>query len=126
MAYHQKKQTRLRSLLRTPVVLALLVFVALFLVWETWGLFSKERVAHETAASAQAEEQALEARKADLNQKISRLDTPQGVEAEIRERLGVVKDGEEEVMIVPAGASNTQGVEGEGGLWYTLTHFFKK
>lgn len=124
MAHHFRKRKTIGEMARTPVVLALLFFVALFLLAQAWDLFGRARGAHDAATEAQAEYDALSARKADLQQKIAHIGTPEGVDVELREKFGVVKDGEEVVVVVPEGSSTQTGVDEKAGLWYKFLGLF--
>ena len=126
MAHHFKKKKTFGELLRSPVILALLFFIALFLLVQAWDLFSRARGAHTAAVQAQAEYDALSARKADLEQKIARMGTPEGVDVELREKFGVVKDGEEEVVVVAEGSTSQAAVDDKDGLWYKFLEIFGK
>ena len=124
MAHHFKKKKTFGELLRSPVVLALLFFVALFLLAQAWDLFGRARGARAAAVQAQAEYDALVLRKADLEQKIARMRTPEGLDVELREKFGVVKDGEEEVVVVAEGSSSQAAVDDKDGLWYKFLGLF--
>lgn len=127
MTYHRRSKTISGWIKDSPIALAVLIIIALFLLKKSWDLFGEARMARVAAESARADYESLAARQANLQQKIARLDTPQGVDQAIREKFGLVKDGEEMVVVLlPAPPSTTiPAFEGVRGLWYKLLEFFK-
>ncbi|MHB8651749.1 MAG: FtsB family cell division protein [Minisyncoccota bacterium] len=126
MMYHQRPKTISERFRHSPVALAVLVIIALFLLKKSWDLFGEERTAKTAAESARMQYESLTARQENLQQKIDRLNTPQGVEGAIREKFGLVKNGEEMVVVVlPAEVATTSSFGGVRGLWYKLLEFFK-
>ena len=91
------KRLFMRSVLWAAMTVGLVVLF--FLMRTTWQIYGKEREAaqeHANEAQALAE---LSARKAALSTEIDRLNSPQGIDAEIRERYPVAKTGEEVIVL---------------------------
>lgn len=87
------------------IVLALLVVL---LARGTFNVYQKWGVASEVSGSAAEEVLRLRARKAELEAQIQKLQSEEGVEAELREQFQVGKPGEEVITIVDAPASTTR------------------
>ncbi|MDO8564810.1 MAG: septum formation initiator family protein [bacterium] len=99
MKEFQRKRTIRRVLYSRVSLLGALILVVLA-GRATWGMYEKERESRRQFDRAQEELAALEAREKELTGRITRLDTPEGVEAEIREQFPVTKPGERMVVIV--------------------------
>lgn len=67
----------------------------------------------------------LRNREADLNERITKLDTEEGIEQEIRSKFSVIKDNENMVVIVPSKMVATTTVNKESGFWTKIISFFK-
>ena len=107
MTPKQWKRIFLRGALWSGIIVGCLLVI--FLAESTWTMYGKERA----AASANVDEAAalaeLKARESSLSADVQNLDTPRGIEAEIRERYPVAKPGESVIVITPSQqtASNT-------------------
>jgi hypothetical protein len=69
--------------------------------------------------------QSLQARQASLDRSIAALKTDSGMEKELREKFGVVKDGEKLIMLVDQPDTGTDSKKvSEKGFWQGLVDFF--
>ena len=110
----------------SPIFLAFLVILALFLLKAVWDLFEKSQDARIAAESVQREYEELVVREAALKESLARLESSDGVESEIRQKFGVVKEGEEVVIVLPEDTTNAkQGMEKEEGWWQKFLSFFQ-
>lgn len=82
------------------------------LVRAAWNIHEKAVVADERLSQAQAELAGLEQQKESLSSSISYLSTPEGMEAELRDKYHAVKAGESVAVIVDdaSSASSTSSV----------------
>ena len=79
-------------------------FLAVLIVWLSFlvvGIFHKEQIARNTVKETRTELAALGARKQDLSETVSGLDTVRGHEGTLRETFGVAKPGEDVIIVVP-------------------------
>lgn len=103
------------------------VFLLLFGLRATWGIYEKEREARANADEARATLTELKNREQFLRAELERLSTQRGVEQEIRKRFPVVKGGEEVAVVVDKPGSNatatpeTPELSWWGRLWHALT-----
>ncbi|OGZ10500.1 MAG: hypothetical protein A3D65_04130 [Candidatus Lloydbacteria bacterium RIFCSPHIGHO2_02_FULL_50_13] len=105
-----RERSKLRRLLYAkPTIIALAVLVALLLN-SSWGAYQKSRGALSKEEKAERELAALVAREKELNEDIARLKTEAGVEAEIRERFMVAKEGEKVMIITDPDAAKVHTV----------------
>lgn len=122
---HRTKR-QLKKIMYSKVVVVLLgvVFVmAAHSVWQTYTRLHEVSTQH---AQSLAELQALQDRQQELQRDINDLNTPEGMERQMREKFGVVKNGEQEVVIVnpPTNGTTTTSKPSSGGWWSSVLHFF--
>lgn len=88
-------------------VAALLVAGIVWMGFLTWNLFGKEERARHQVADTRAELASLEARQQTLQSDLDELNTPRGQEGALRDTLGVVKPGEDVIIVVPSVAATS-------------------
>lgn len=84
----------------TKPVIAVLLIVVGFLSVSVFERFQIEREMAARRIAAEAEYQALEARKADLEDKVDYLSGERGIEEEIRKHFDVAKTGEKVIILL--------------------------
>lgn len=99
MREYQRKRKIRQALYSRPALAALLLLIAL-MGKATWGVYEKERESRKQLQLVEAELRALAAREDLLQDDITRLKTPEGIETEIREQFQVAKPGERMVVLV--------------------------
>lgn len=87
-------------------VLVLLV-ITVIAVRAAWGMYGKFAGAAQSDALAQKELTVLQLQQAQMAASVDSFATPRGMEAQVRERYGVVKPGEGQIQIVRDSASTT-------------------
>jgi len=95
--FQQKR--KLRKVVYHRTTLIILGIVVLFAIHSTWSVYQKLRQSGQQRRLVEQSEAELSARDADLQNKISQLQTNYGIEQEIRAKFNVAK-GEENVAIV--------------------------
>lgn len=96
---------RYRRKLPTRGVFILVVLGGLaFTVWSFYPVARVHYVEEREHARLHAELTSLEQRNARLSKEVARLKTPEGVEDEARETLGLVKQGEQPVVVLDSSA----------------------
>ena len=94
-----RERSKLRRVLYAkPTIILLALVVALFL-HGAWGAYQKSQEAMAKRAKAEQELAGLLAREKELEENIARLSSEVGIEAEIRERFMVAKEGENVIII---------------------------
>lgn len=120
-----EQRRKVRRLLYSKFSVAVLCVVALVLIKSAISAYNKSHVS-DTAYQETAREYAeLLARKAQLESDIERLRTPQGVEADIRTKFGMVKDGEHMLILVDRGTT-TPSVAPKASAFDALKSLFKR
>lgn len=80
-------------------VIILLIIVAV-LAKSTWSVYQKSQFARESRDLATQELQTLQARESSLETEMQRLDTPRGLEEELRHKFDVGREGERLIVLV--------------------------
>ena len=121
--FNRKKSYR--KFIYSPLALFLLLLVFILLLKAVWGVYAKERRSAAYLDREQGEYNRVMDRKKELAQAVDYLKTDRGVEAEIRSKFRVVKEGESVAVIVgdeappPALATTTPPT-----LWQKFTGLF--
>jgi len=124
-----KKKRKIKEILYSRVTVILLFVVFVFSVSNAWDVYKKASFASDNKKIAEDDLNALKERESSLVRKIDRLKTDRGTEEEIREKFGLVKKGEEVVVIVDSKEEkskdnkNRLGVAGEW--WRKFLELFK-
>lgn len=101
-----RREEVMRFCMRLAGVLALLV-ITTAAVRAAWGMYGKFSSSAAADAVAQQNLASLEQQETQVNAAVSSLSSEEGVEAQMRERYGVAKPGEGEILIVEDAASTT-------------------
>jgi cell division protein FtsB len=115
LSFHEKK--RIKSFLLSKLVLLALAALTVLLSMATWDVyqkFSETAVKREQRETAFAE---LKVREAALRSELARLETTQGLEANIRSKFDVAREGEGVIIVVDPKAENQQASVAEKQGW---------
>ncbi len=124
LEFQEKK--RIKRMFYSRPVSALLLLAVLFLGNVVWGMYDTYREARGKAELASAKQAELAARKAELEEKIARLETPRGQEEAIREKYLVAKEGESVIVLVDAPPATTSGsLPKKRGFWAGFFDLFR-
>lgn len=120
----KRTQRRFRSVLYSKFTIIALAIVFVFVANSAWQTYKRVRAVAAEHSKSLAELNALQGRKSSLQNDLNSLNTPEGVERQLREKFGVVKNGEEEVVIVNQNSSSTGSASaGAGDWWNNVLHF---
>lgn len=98
MDFEQKRKYK-KLFYSKPVIIALL-FLFLFVTKATWNVYQKMELSKENLELVKNDLEKLKVREEALASQIDYLHTEQGVEAEIRQKYRVIKEGEEIAVII--------------------------
>jgi cell division protein FtsB len=101
---------RTRRFLHSRYAIAILIILCLFLARATYGVYQKYEKSKDIAERMKGDLATLTARQASLQNAINDLNTEEGRDREMRERFGVVKEGEKMIVLVDDNASNSSPV----------------
>lgn len=119
-----RKHNKIKRFLFSPVVLFILAVITGLVIYSGISLFIKRNDAWAKARNAKNEEAMLVAKKAMLQEKIDSLETPEGVEAAIREKYHLAKEGESLIVITDSSIKPFQEPE-NASPWYRFKHVIK-
>lgn len=124
------KEKRYKKILYSPISVIFLLLILLLLGKAILGAYQKERLSYENLSKDKSELQALLDRKKNLAQSVEYLKTEEGVEAEIRSKFRVAKEGESVAVIVDNDATSVpkqnldnNNQEKSQGFWEKLLNF---
>ncbi|MES2437206.1 MAG: septum formation initiator family protein [Patescibacteria group bacterium] len=106
----------------TVIVMALMV---LFFARAAWGVYQKEQESAANVVRARAEMLKLKDREDLLKSELSRLNTEDGIEEEIRSKYGVTKPGEQMIIIVDQTTPTTTIMQEPEGWWDKFKNIFR-
>lgn len=95
----QQRQQLKKRLYSLPA-LVFLVFATLLILRGTYVVIQKERESARMVKELQAKVSSLSERQEELKNNISKLETDEGIDAEIKERFSVSRPGEHVVVLV--------------------------
>lgn len=95
-----KKKRTARKIIRSRIVMGILLLAVVFLGNATWNAHQGYKKAKEKEEHAARQLTELTKRKEGIEKDLNRLQTAQGVEAELRQRYNVGKEGEEVIVVV--------------------------
>ena len=123
MDFQQKR--KIRNIMYSKVTLVILLVLAIFLARGAWGIFIKAQNSRSDLKETSKEYTDLETRKEILTNNIAELKTGEGIEAEIRSKYSVAKNGEVNIVIVDKNATNTNDENtSSGSFWSRILEWF--
>ena len=120
--FQQKR--KLRAFAYHRVTLVILAILVVFGIHSTWSVWQKERQSFELRKVAEDKNIELLSRQNDLTAKIYRMESPEGIEEEIRSKFDVAKENESLVIVLPDKISATSSQQGLS-LWNKFINLFK-
>jgi cell division protein FtsB len=112
-----QERRRIKKILHSRYAIAILAIICLFFVRAVWNIHTKYEKSRDIAERARTELATLEAREKALKDSIAALGTEEGKEREIRDRFGVVKEGERMIVLVDESGDVEAQSSGEESLW---------
>ena len=81
--------------------------ILLFLANGVWNIYQKEKESSTLDSDSKAKLEALSSQAGQLTTNINKLSTDTGIDEELRLKYGVVKPGEEMIVVVPDDSATT-------------------
>ncbi len=113
------KQEVRRRLYSLPVLIGLLL-VTILIGRGTWNIAQKYRESARLVTDLRAQEVELTTKQASLKADIAKLNTDEGLDAEIKDKFNVVKPGEQVAVIVDATKPATSTATSTPSWWKRL------
>ncbi len=98
--FGRQERNRLETSLGRRLIIVALFLLSMMLGRSVWLIYSKFLASQTARDEALAAAASLETRATELETKVKDLATPRGQEAEIRQKLPVVKEGEKVIVII--------------------------
>lgn len=95
-----QQRRRIKKSLHSRYAILFLAVITFFLIQGVWGVYIKHEKSKVFVEKARADLETLENREKSLVKSISALNTEEGKEREFRDRFGVIKEGENMVILV--------------------------
>lgn len=124
MSYLQEKR-RLKLLLQSRVLLAVLVISIILLLGANYDIYKKNEMASINRQESDRKLAVLKQKKDQLTLELQRLDTKEGVEEELRDKFQITKSGEEVLVVLNTdeGATDTASSTVDKGFWQKFKDF---
>ena len=121
-----QEKRKIRKLLYSRATLFVLIIIIALLLTEVWDVYQKQSLTRDNLAKTAAVYDGLQAREKMLSSEIERLKTDDGVEVEIRDKYGLVKPGEEVLVIVDKDeGSKSDSPSSPVSFWQKIIGWFK-
>lgn len=120
-----QEQRRIRKLFHSRYVLVILIILALLVARAVWGIYVKYERSRAITEKAQTDLVSLEDRQKMLALSIESLNTDEGKERELRDRFGVIKEGETLVVLVGDGSDEKPLKRDEKSWWQKFLDYIK-
>jgi cell division protein FtsB len=114
-----RQRQRTRRLLYSKLTIAVLVVLVALSLREVLDIYQKNQKAKEAEAIAREQFAELERRSAFLESELSALQTPEGVEAKLRERFSIARP-DEKVALLLADTATATVATGSRSWWQSL------
>lgn len=111
-------KSRWRRLFYSRPIIALLIILIVVLARPVWKIWQRSRVVAEEQAQVAAKLSELKERRDFLEQQIAALQTPRGIEGEIRKKFPVVREGEKVIIVGEEESSNTASTTATSSHWW--------
>jgi len=106
--------------------IALLIIMAVLIAHGVWNAYSRYARSAVAVNNLEMEKDRLMQRQDDLDHSVQTLQTPEGVDREIRSTYGLVRPGEELIVVVGANEGSTSDYNSiKKGWWSRFVSLFK-
>jgi cell division protein FtsB len=119
-----KQKNRIKSIMYSPLAVLAVAIIALYSLYSTWTIYSKLRESRRDLDVVQRQMLALDKQNTDIDQQVQSLQTPAGIEDEIRTKFGEAKAGESMAVIVESDATSSMATNTDASVWTKIKHFF--
>jgi cell division protein FtsB len=121
-----QEKRKIKNLLYSKVTLTVLIILVVLLLNAVWNVYKKQDLAKDNLIKTAVVFEGLQAREKMLSSEIERLKTKNGVEEEIREKYGLVKPGEEVIVVVDNNDDvNLNHTLPHVNVWRSIINWFK-
>ncbi len=121
-----QERRQIRRFLHSRYAIAILVIICAFLVQAAIGVYGKYEKSKALVQKTERDLEDLKQRQKTISALSDSLNTDQGKEREIRDRFGLIKEGERVIVIVDETSATETSSEDESiNLWQRFLNLFK-
>jgi cell division protein FtsB len=121
-----QEKRKIKNLLYSRFTLVILIILIVLLLNAVWGVYKKQNLTKDNLTKTAATFEGLQVREKMLSVEIERLKTESGTEAVIREKYGLVKPGEEVIVVVNKdGDIGSNTASSTVGFWQGILDWFR-
>ncbi len=100
MNRHIRKERWLNKVIRHPFTYVVLISLALLFSYSAIATYQKSKIAKQKTRQVESELEKLKDQEASLANSLNDMNSPFGVEKSLREKFGIIKDGEKSIIII--------------------------
>jgi len=119
-----RDKVKIRRLIYSRITLLILALVFVAILKGSINVYKKQKLSRDTLRKADSELLELRERQEFLNEEIDSLNTKDGVEATLRERFGVAKEGEGVIILLDEEEVEEEQEIEKLGLWAEFRSLF--
>lgn len=120
-----QEKRKFKKLIYSKITLVLLLIIIALLLNAIWGMYIKQHTAITNFDKTAAVYDSLQTRQEMISSEIERLKTSVGIEEEIRQKYGLVKPGEEVIVMVGDNTASSSADSSSVGFWQKIKDWFK-
>ena len=123
--FQDRRRRSWRRLIASRLVQIFLILILILMGESVVHLYQRERVVAKEEEAVKHELALLEAKRAELSVEVTSLETDRGVEEALRERFGVVKEGEKVINLVGVTATSTETTTTNSSWWQKVVDWLR-
>ena len=121
-----QEKRKIKRFFYSKVVLVCLLILIFLLLKMVWSVYEKQALTKDNLAKTATSFEGLQEREKMLSSSIDKLKTDSGIEQEIREKYGLVKPGEEVIVVVDGeDSTSSEPVSLEISFWQKVKDWLK-
>lgn len=94
------KERLISKIIKSPLTYVILILLFLIFAYSAINTYQKSRIAKEKTRQVEESLRKLEEQEQNLKNSLNDMNTPFGVEKSLREKFGIIRSGEESIIIV--------------------------
>ncbi len=115
----------INKIIYSKVVLVLLMILIIIILIQLYDIYFKYKISQDNTRKTAANLEILKEKEVYLKSEITRLESQTGIEEEIREKYGVIRPGEEIIVILDDTDEDLKSQEINKSLWTKILSLFK-
>lgn len=121
-----QRRKKIQAIMYSKMTLCILIIVAILVIRGTINIYQKSVESEKAMVKSEEQVAALEARNKVLTDTNNRLQTPEGIEREIRQKYSVVKNNGEQMFVIVDPKEVPVDKTSKPTFWSRIQAFFGK